>query len=66
MFVIDLVLFFLDTFLWYIIGTLSIPSHAPLYLVFQSGLLGGISTQLPKHIYARILATSDLEVWYKP
>ena len=67
MFVIDLVLFFLDTFLWYIIRN-------TVYSITRSFILGlsiwtpwrDIYARLPKRIYAKILATSDLEVRYKP
>ncbi|TDL21303.1 hypothetical protein BD410DRAFT_815333 [Rickenella mellea] len=48
MYVMDLVLFVLDTFLWYIIWNTD------------------IYTRLPKRIYAKILATADMEVKYKP
>ncbi|KAH8833782.1 1,3-beta-glucan synthase [Flagelloscypha sp. PMI_526] len=49
MYVMDLVLFFLDTFLWYIIWNTV-----------------DIYTRLPKRIYAKLLATTDMEVKYKP
>lgn len=67
MFIMDLVLFFLDTFLWYIIWN-------TVYSIARSFMLGlsiwtpwrDIYARLPKRIYSKILATSDLEVRYKP
>jgi 1,3-beta-glucan synthase len=67
MFFMDLVLFFLDTFLWYIIWN-------TVFSIARSFFLGlsiwtpwrDIYARLPKRIYSKILATSDLEVRYKP
>jgi len=67
MFIMDLVLFFLDTFLWYIIWN-------TVYSIARSFMLGlsiwtpwrDIYARLPKRIYSKILATADLEVRYKP
>ncbi|TDL27758.1 glycosyltransferase family 48 protein [Rickenella mellea] len=67
MYVMDLVLFFLDTFLWYIIWN-------TVFSIARSFTLGlsiwtpwkDIYTRLPKRIYAKILATADMEVKYKP
>jgi 1,3-beta-glucan synthase len=67
MYIMDLVLFFLDTFLWYIIWN-------TVFSIGRSFSLGlsiwtpwkDIYTRLPKRIYAKILATSDMEVKYKP
>ena len=67
MFFMDLVLFFLDTFLWYIIWN-------TVFSISRSFVLGlsiwtpwrDIYARLPKRIYSKILATSDLEVRYKP
>ncbi|ANZ74843.1 BA75_01628T0 [Komagataella pastoris] len=67
MFLTDLILFFLDTYLWYIIFN----------IVFSVGLsfsLGisvlspwrNIFTRLPQRIYSKILSTSEMEVKYKP
>jgi 1,3-beta-glucan synthase len=63
--VADLI-FFLDTFLWYIIWNMVFSNG-------QSFLLGlsiwtpwkDIYAQLPKRIYAKLLATKDMEVRYK-
>ncbi|KAI1946733.1 1,3-beta-D-glucan synthase [Ophidiomyces ophidiicola] len=63
----DLVLFFLDTYLWYIILN-------TLFSVARSFYLGisiwtpwrNIFSRLPKRIYSKVLATSDMEIKYKP
>ena len=67
MFFTDLVLFFLDTYLWYVIWN-------TIFSVFQSFKLGisiwtpwrNIFSRLPKRIYAKLLATADMDVKYKP
>ncbi|KAI0311204.1 1-3-beta-glucan synthase [Amylostereum chailletii] len=67
MYIMDLVLFFLDTFLWYIIWN-------TVYSIARSFALGlsiwtpwrEIYARLPKRIYSKILATADMEVRYKP
>lgn len=63
----DFVLFFLDTYLWYIIVN-------TVFSVGKSFWLGisiltpwrNIFTRLPKRIYSKILATTDMEIKYKP
>ncbi|KAI1003790.1 1,3-beta-glucan synthase component [Podosphaera aphanis] len=67
MFMTDLCLFFLDTFLWYIIMN-------TIYSVARSFYLGvsiwtpwrNIFSRLPKRIYSKVLATTDMEIKYKP
>jgi 1,3-beta-glucan synthase len=67
MYVMDLILFFLDTYLWYIIWNV-------VFSVGRSFSLGlsiwtpwkDIYTRLPKRIYAKLLATGEMEVKYKP
>jgi len=67
MYIMDLVLFFLDTFLWYIIWS-------TVFSIARSFALGlsiwtpwtEIYTRLPKRIYSKLLATSEMEVKYKP
>ena len=67
MFVMDLTLFFLDTFLWYVIWN-------TIFSIARSFALGmsiwtpwkDIFARLPKRIYAKVLATEDMEVKYKP
>ncbi|CAN6639441.1 1,3-beta-glucan synthase component Fks1p [Trichomonascus vanleenenianus] len=67
MYLTDLVLFFLDTYLWYIICN-------TIFSVARSFYLGisiltpwrNIFTRLPKRIYSKVLATTDMEIKYKP
>lgn len=67
MYLMDLILFFLDTYLWYIIWLV-------VFSVGRSFSLGlsiwtpwaEIFTRLPKRIYAKLLATGEMEVKYKP
>ena len=67
MYLTDLILFFLDTYLWYIIFN-------TVFSVARSFYLGvsiwtpwrNIFSRMPKRIYSKILATNDMEVKYKP
>lgn len=67
MYCTDLVLFFLDTYLWYIIWN-------TIFSVARSFYLGisiwtpwrNIFSRLPKRIYSKVLATADMEIKYKP
>ncbi|KAG2132504.1 glycosyltransferase family 48 protein [Suillus bovinus] len=67
MYIMDLILFFLDTYLWYIIWVV-------VFSVARSFSLGlsiwtpwkDVYTRLPKRIYAKLLATGEMEVKYKP
>ena len=67
MYVMDLVLFFLDTYLWYIIWVV-------VFSIGRSFALGlsiwtpwsEVYTRMPKRIYAKLLATNEMEVKYKP
>ncbi|KAM6501060.1 1,3-beta-glucan synthase [Amanita muscaria] len=67
MYIMDLVLFFLDTFLWFVIWN-------TVFSIGRSFWLGlsiwtpwrDIYTRLPKRIYAKLLATQDMEIKYKP
>jgi 1,3-beta-glucan synthase len=67
MFFTDLLLFFLDTFLWYVVWN-------SLFSVARSFYLGvsiwtpwrNIFSRLPKRIYSKVLATTDMEIKYKP
>ena len=67
MFFTDLCLFFLDTYLWYIILN-------TVFSVSRSFYLGvsiwtpwrNIFSRLPKRIYSKVLATTDMEIKYKP
>ncbi|PKI84809.1 1,3-beta-glucan synthase [Malassezia vespertilionis] len=63
----DLCLFFLDTFLWYVVWS----TVFSLGWAFYSGLSvwtpwSDIFQRLPKRIYSKLLATQDMEVKYKP
>lgn len=63
----DLILFFLDTYLWYIVCNC-------IFSVGLSFILGisiltpwrNVYTRLPKRIYSKILATTEMDVKYKP
>ncbi|CCE65261.1 hypothetical protein TPHA_0K01270 [Tetrapisispora phaffii CBS 4417] len=63
----DFLLFFLDTYLWYILVNV-------IFSVGKSFYMGisiltpwrNIFTRLPKRIYSKILATTDMEIKYKP
>ena len=67
MYIMDLVLFFLDTFLWWIIWN-------TVFSIARSFALGlsiwtpwkDIYTRLPKRIYSKILSTAEMETKYKP
>ncbi|KAI5790670.1 1,3-beta-glucan synthase component GLS1 [Peziza echinospora] len=67
MYFTDLILFFLDTYLWYIIFNV-------IFSVARSFYLGisiwtpwrNIFSRLPKRIYSKVLATTDMEIKYKP
>ncbi|KAI7908108.1 1,3-beta-glucan synthase component-domain-containing protein [Cokeromyces recurvatus] len=67
MFLMDLVLYFLDTYLWYIIWN-------TIFSVARSFYLGisiwspwrNIFSRLPKRIFVKLLATTDIQVKYKP
>lgn len=67
MFIMDLVLFFLDTFLWYVIWStvLSVARSFALGLSIWTPWVD-IYSRLPKRIYAKLLATGDMHVKYKP
>ncbi|KAF2641281.1 beta-1,3-glucan synthase-like protein [Massarina eburnea CBS 473.64] len=67
MYFTDLILFFLDSYLWYILLNM-------FFSVFRSFYLGisiwtpwrNIFSRLPKRIYSKVLATTDMEIKYKP
>ena len=67
MYLMDLVLFFLDTFLWWIIWNVVFSITRSFYLGLSIWTpWREIYTRLPKRIYSKLLATSDLEIKYKP
>ncbi|KAK3942084.1 putative beta-glucan synthase [Diplogelasinospora grovesii] len=63
----DLIFFFLDTYLWYVLLN-------AVFSIARSFYLGSsiwtpwrnIFSRLPKRIYSKILATTDMEIKYKP
>ncbi|KAF7342101.1 putative 1,3-beta-D-glucan synthase subunit [Mycena venus] len=67
MYVMDLVLFFLDTFLWYVIWN-------TVFSIGRSFIMGlsiwtpwvDIYQRLPKRMFAKLLATGEMESKYKP
>ncbi|ODQ77130.1 glycosyltransferase family 48 protein [Babjeviella inositovora NRRL Y-12698] len=67
MYTVDLLLFFLDTYMWYIVCNF-------VFSVARSFYLGisiltpwrNIFTRLPKRVYSKVLATTDMEIKYKP
>ncbi|TDL27462.1 glycosyltransferase family 48 protein [Rickenella mellea] len=67
MYVMDLILFFLDTYLWYVIWIV-------VFSIARAFALGlsiwtpwkDVFTRMPKRIYAKLLATAEMEVKYKP
>ena len=67
MMIMDLCLFFLDTFLWYVVWS----TVFSLGWAFSLGLSvwtpwSDIFQRLPKRIYSKVLATTDMEIKYKP
>jgi 1,3-beta-glucan synthase len=67
MYIMDLCLFFLDTFLWYVIwnSVFSIGHSFSLGLSIWTPW-NEVYTRLPKRIYAKILSTGELDHKYKP
>ncbi|KAF7562126.1 hypothetical protein G7046_g2003 [Stylonectria norvegica] len=63
----DLIFFFLDTYLWYVLIN-------TVFSVARSFYIGSsiwtpwrnIFSRLPKRVYSKILATTDMEIKYKP
>jgi 1,3-beta-glucan synthase len=67
MYFTDLVLFFLDTYLWYIIANSAFSVARSFYLGVSIWTpWRNIFSRLPKRIYSKILATTDMEIKYKP
>ncbi|KAJ7632608.1 1,3-beta-glucan synthase [Roridomyces roridus] len=67
MYVMDLVLFFLDTYLWYIIWLVVFSIGRAFSLGFSIWTpWSEVFTRMPKRIYAKLLATGEMEVKYKP
>jgi 1,3-beta-glucan synthase len=67
MFLTDLVLFFLDTYLWYIIWNTAFSVARSFYLGVSIWTpWRNVFSRLPKRIYSKVLATGDMEIKYKP
>ena len=67
MYIMDLVLFFLDTFLWWIIWNVVFSIIRSFYLNLSLWTpWRNIYLRLPKRIYSKLLATSDMETKHKP
>ena len=67
MIVTDLAFFFLDTYLWYIIWNCFFSVSRSFYLGVSIWTpWRNIFSRLPKRVYSKILATTDMEIKYKP
>ena len=67
MMVMDLCLFFLDTFLWYVVWSTVFSLGWAFYLGLSVWTpWSDIFQRLPKRIYSKLLATADMEIKYKP
>ncbi|KAG2233571.1 hypothetical protein INT48_009358 [Thamnidium elegans] len=67
MFLMDLVLYFLDTYLWYIIWNTAFSVSRSFYLGISIwSPWRNIFASLPKRIFVKLLATPDIQVKYKP
>lgn len=67
MYFADLIFFFLDTYLWYVLMNTAFSIARSFYL--GSSILTpwrNIFSRLPKRIYSKVLATTDMEIKYKP
>ncbi|KAI9245563.1 1,3-beta-glucan synthase component-domain-containing protein [Phascolomyces articulosus] len=66
MIIMDLVLFFLDTYLWYIVWNTMFSVARSFYLGISIWTpLRNMYSRLPKRIYAKILAVSELDIQCK-
>ncbi len=63
----DLVFFFLDTYLWYVLVNTAFSIARSFYIGSSIWTpWRNIFSRLPKRIYSKILATTDMEIKYKP
>jgi len=63
----DLIFFFLDTYLWYVLVNTAFSIARSFYLGASIWTpWRNIFSRLPKRIYSKILATTDMEIKYKP
>ncbi len=63
----DVIFFFLDTYLWYVLVNTAFSIARAFYL--GSSILTpwrNVFTRLPKRIYSKVLATPDMDVKYQP
>lgn len=63
----DMIFFFLDTFLWYVLLNTVFSIARSFYL--GSSIMTpwrNVFSRMPKRIYSKILATTDMEIKYKP
>ncbi|KAK7744346.1 1,3-beta-D-glucan synthase [Diatrype stigma] len=67
MVITDLVFFFLDTYLWYVLVNAAFSIARSFYIGSSIWTpWRNIFSRLPKRIYSKILATTDMEIKYKP
>ncbi|GME84860.1 unnamed protein product [Ambrosiozyma monospora] len=67
MYATDLILFFLDTYMWYILVNCCFSVGRSFYLgISILTPWRNIFTRLPKRVYSKVLATTDMEIKYKP
>jgi 1,3-beta-glucan synthase len=63
----DMIFYFLDTYLWYVLVNTTVSVARSFYL--GSSILTpwrNVFSRLPKRMYSKILATTDMEIKYKP
>ncbi|ORX62604.1 glycosyltransferase family 48 protein [Hesseltinella vesiculosa] len=67
MFFMDLILYFLDTYLWYIIWNTAFSVARSFYLGISIwSPWRNIFSRLPKRIFVKLLATTDIQIKYRP
>jgi 1,3-beta-glucan synthase len=67
MYATDLIFFFLDTYLWYVLVNTAFSIARSFYLGSSIWTpWRNIFSRLPKRIYSKVLATTDMEIKYKP
>lgn len=63
----DMVFFFLDTYLWYVLVNTAFSIARSFYIGSSIWTpWRNIFSRLPKRIYSKVLATTDMEIKYKP
>jgi len=67
MIVTDMILFFLDTYIWYVLTNVVFSISRSFYLGVSIWTpWRNIYSRLPKRIYSKVLAVNDMDVKYKP